>query len=432
MSSDVEDEMQCYKKVIPFSLPCKTQLEYLDCLGASAAARVQYLQYAKLMQEADSYRKRMPTDWTCQQQMDYLDCMGVGEEVKRVLACSDGTQPQAPAKNNGNNPASFSASSFSVQQNNPSSFSTPSFSTPSFSAPTSFSADQNQDISEMIQQCKSEFRSSGLNVPRPPSSCKNADNARQSLTESPRRNSSPRGFDEDSSVYSANKNFTEEFASFDRKSSDVIGRERASSGERRNSGQERCADVTTAKKSADLSDGRKSSSFGNNYSTQFEQSVTKPMASFASAGSFVQEDDEDAPDTESDLNHPMFGKQTEAPEPTLLEEMQMYKTHLANIRRRYFGALCKEMENAEVITPDIAAAMVYSGELGISMKAAPEKVYDFLYPDAPGNQTINIANVMANLPKGLDDIVVPIVPPITLESRNIPIWKIRPCSTHPE
>ncbi|XP_039299844.1 uncharacterized protein LOC120355484 [Nilaparvata lugens] len=116
----------------------------------------------------------------------------------------------------------------------------------------------------------------------------------------------------------------------------------------------------------------------------------------------------------------MFGKQAEAPPPTMAEEMILYKRHLATIRKRYFGALCKEMENAETITPDIAAAMVYSGELGLSMKAAPEKVYDFLYPEAPGNETITIADVMTNLPKGLDDIVVPIVPPITIESRNYP------------
>ncbi|XP_039278081.1 uncharacterized protein LOC111056397 isoform X1 [Nilaparvata lugens] len=85
----LESEVQCYKKVIPFTLPCKTQLEYLDCLGASPLARVKYLEYSKLMKEAESYRRRMPCDWSCEQQREYLDCMGVSKEVKEVLACTE-------------------------------------------------------------------------------------------------------------------------------------------------------------------------------------------------------------------------------------------------------------------------------------------------------------------------------------------------------
>lgn len=118
--------------------------------------------------------------------------------------------------------------------------------------------------------------------------------------------------------------------------------------------------------------------------------------------------------------YPMFGPQSKEPERGLKETMLLYKEHLANIRRRYFGEVVKHMDEVEDITPEIAAAMVFSEEEGHTMIDAPEKIYDYLYPESPTQPLVTIADVTRNLPPGYDDIVVPLIPPMQLTSADFP------------
>ncbi|NEU35808.1 hypothetical protein GN156_34700, partial [bacterium LRH843] len=50
----------------------------------------------------------------------------------------------------------------------------------------------------------------------------------------------------------------------------------------------------------------------------------------------------------------------------------------------------------------------------------PQTAYDYLYPEAPSQPMLNIGHVTESAPKGIDDIVVPLAPPMMLTAAEFP------------
>ncbi|XP_075227251.1 uncharacterized protein LOC142327756 [Lycorma delicatula] len=154
------------------------------------------------------------------------------------------------------------------------------------------------------------------------------------------------------------------------------------------------------------------------------QSYSNMKQSEAPDGEYDPEEEEpcesETDDEELIRRYPAFGPPKQEVIRSLKDTFRLYKAHLANLRRRYFGDVVKSMDTVEDITPDIAAAMVYSQEEGKDLKGAPLTMYEYLYPESPSQPLVSIADVTSNLPTGYDDIVVPLVPPMFLHAADFP------------